>query len=109
VRYAGDIMSHMPDRYAYLGPEGTFTEAALATLAEAVEIEPAPYPTVQATLEAVRNGQAARAVVPIENSQAGSINETYDLLDEGAASIVGGHWIHEFAHDGRHLLGFPCH
>jgi hypothetical protein len=29
--------------------------------------------------------------------------------EQGAASLVGGHWIHEFAHDGRHLLGFPCH
>jgi cobalt transporter subunit CbtB len=30
-------------------------------------------------------------------------------LDEGAASLVNGTTIHEFAHDGRHLLGFPCH
>jgi hypothetical protein len=29
--------------------------------------------------------------------------------EEGAASIIGGTWVHEFAHDGRHLLGFPCH
>ncbi len=30
-------------------------------------------------------------------------------VDQGAASIVPGKWLHEFAHDGRHLLGFPCH
>lgn len=29
--------------------------------------------------------------------------------DQGATSLVGGHLIHEFVHDGRHLLGFPCH
>jgi len=29
--------------------------------------------------------------------------------DEGAASVVKGNAIHEFVHDGRHLLGFPCH
>lgn len=29
--------------------------------------------------------------------------------EEGAASIVSGTWVHEFVHDGRHLLGFPCH
>jgi hypothetical protein len=29
--------------------------------------------------------------------------------DEGAASLVKGNGIHEFVHDGRHLLGFPCH
>jgi hypothetical protein len=30
-------------------------------------------------------------------------------MDEGAASIVPGHDVHEWVHDGRHLLGFPCH
>lgn len=29
--------------------------------------------------------------------------------DQGASSIVPGHLIHEWVHDGRHLLGFPCH
>lgn len=29
--------------------------------------------------------------------------------DEGATSLVGGHYVHEFVHDARHLLGFPCH
>jgi hypothetical protein len=29
--------------------------------------------------------------------------------EEGAASIFSGTSVHEFVHDGRHLLGFPCH
>lgn len=29
--------------------------------------------------------------------------------EQGATSIIGGHMVHEFVHDGRHLLGFPCH
>jgi hypothetical protein len=29
--------------------------------------------------------------------------------EEGAPSIVPGMYVHEFVHDGRHLLGFPCH
>ena len=29
--------------------------------------------------------------------------------EEGAASVIGGTWVHEFVHDGRHLLAFPCH
>jgi hypothetical protein len=29
--------------------------------------------------------------------------------EEGATSVVEGMMIHEFVHDGRHLLGFPCH
>ncbi|RKE36903.1 putative cobalt transporter subunit CbtB [Paraburkholderia sp. BL23I1N1] len=29
--------------------------------------------------------------------------------EEGATSLVPGMYVHEFVHDGRHLLGFPCH
>ena len=29
--------------------------------------------------------------------------------EQGAVSLIGGTWVHEFTHDGRHLLGFPCH
>jgi putative cobalt transporter subunit CbtB len=29
--------------------------------------------------------------------------------EEGAASLLSGTFVHEFVHDGRHLLGFPCH
>ncbi|MCG5431445.1 CbtB-domain containing protein [Mycobacterium sp. MYCO198283] len=31
-------------------------------------------------------------------------------LDQGATSVFGSNtYIHEFVHDARHLLGFPCH
>ena len=30
-------------------------------------------------------------------------------LDQGASALAPGNLIHEFVHDGRHLLGFPCH
>jgi hypothetical protein len=31
-------------------------------------------------------------------------------IDQGATSIFGGDThVHEFVHDARHLLGFPCH
>jgi hypothetical protein len=29
--------------------------------------------------------------------------------EEGATSLVSGLGVHEFVHDARHLLGFPCH
>lgn len=29
--------------------------------------------------------------------------------EEGATSLINGMVVHEFVHDGRHLLGFPCH
>jgi Probable cobalt transporter subunit (CbtB) len=30
-------------------------------------------------------------------------------VEQGAASLIQGRAVHEFLHDGRHLLGFPCH
>jgi hypothetical protein len=30
-------------------------------------------------------------------------------VEEGALAIFNGMYVHEFVHDGRHLLGFPCH
>ena len=29
--------------------------------------------------------------------------------EQGATSLISGMYLHEFVHDGRHLLGFPCH
>jgi hypothetical protein len=29
--------------------------------------------------------------------------------EEGATSIIKGMYVHEWVHDSRHLLGFPCH
>jgi len=29
--------------------------------------------------------------------------------EQGATSVVNGHYVHEWVHDARHLLGFPCH
>ncbi|MGH3976899.1 MAG: CbtB domain-containing protein [Pseudonocardiaceae bacterium] len=30
-------------------------------------------------------------------------------VEQGAMSVFTGHYVHEFVHDGRHLLGIPCH
>jgi cobalt transporter subunit CbtB len=29
--------------------------------------------------------------------------------EQGATSLLNGTAVHEWTHDGRHLLGFPCH
>jgi cobalt transporter subunit CbtB len=29
--------------------------------------------------------------------------------EQGATALIHGRAVHEFTHDGRHLLGFPCH
>jgi prephenate dehydratase len=73
----------MGDRYAYLGPEGTFTEAALLAFTGGAQPEALPCPTIEATLEAVRNGSADRAIVPIENSVEGAVTTTLDELATG--------------------------
>jgi hypothetical protein len=30
-------------------------------------------------------------------------------VEEGATAVFNGRYVHEFVHDARHLLGFPCH
>ena len=29
--------------------------------------------------------------------------------EQGAPALFSGSWVHEFTHDARHMLGFPCH
>jgi len=64
--------------YAYLGPEGTFSEAALHVAAPGAE--PLSCPSIQAALACVRDGTAERAVVPIESSVGGVVTATLDDL-----------------------------
>ncbi|MEW1615238.1 MULTISPECIES: prephenate dehydratase [unclassified Streptomyces] len=75
-------------RYAYLGPEGTFTEVALRTLPEAATRELHPMVSVPAALDAVRSGEAAAALVPIENSVEGGITATLDELTSGEPLMI---------------------
>src|ERR1700753_3100499 len=77
----------MTERYAYLGPEGTFTEAAFRSLAVA-QAEPVPSPTIQAALAAVRSGAADRAVVRIESSAEGVVTATLDDLTSGGSLLI---------------------
>lgn len=77
-----------PARYAFLGPEGTFAEAALRTLPAAAKGELQPQPSVAAALEAVRRGDADHALVPIENSVEGSVSTTLDELASGDPLMV---------------------
>ncbi|MFC6064896.1 prephenate dehydratase [Streptomyces ochraceiscleroticus] len=75
-------------RYTYLGPAGTFTEAALRTLPEAATRELVPMVSVPAALDAVRAGEAAGALVPIENSVEGGITTTLDELAAGGHLMI---------------------
>jgi prephenate dehydratase len=76
-------------KYAYLGPVGTFTEAALRTITGDSD-QLTPCSNVTAALDMVRNGQADYALVPIENSVEGVVARTLDELAIGVPlTIVG--------------------
>ena len=76
-------------KYAYLGPVGTFTEAALRTITGGSD-QLTPCSNVTAALDAVRNGQAEFALVPIENSVEGVVARTLDELAIGEPLIIVG-------------------
>lgn len=78
-------------RIAYLGPAGTFTEDALAGAGAAGGHEPMRTTTVREAILAVENGEADRALVPIENSIEGSVRPTLDTLafDAPGVAIIG--------------------
>lgn len=75
--------------YAYLGPVGTFTEAALKKITTAQDSR-VPYANVTAALDAVRSGEAEYALVPIENSVEGVVARTLDELATGTPLVVAG-------------------
>ncbi|HEU0131132.1 MAG TPA: prephenate dehydratase [Mycobacteriales bacterium] len=72
-----------PARLGYLGPPGTFSEAALRTLPVAGRAELEPYLSVPDALDAVRAGDVGAALVPFENSVEGSVSTTLDELATG--------------------------
>jgi prephenate dehydratase len=83
-------------RIAFLGPAGTFTEAALdGVLAERArstgareDVERVPKATVGRCFDAVRGGEVTAAVVPIENSLEGGVNATLDALSASDPPLV---------------------
>ena len=65
-------------RIAFQGEHGSYSEeACLELFPEAVH---EPTVSIRRVFEAVEVGRVERGLVPLENSQAGSINETYDLF-----------------------------
>ena len=75
--------------FAYLGPVGTFTEAALNKVTCDTD-KKIPYINVTAALDAVRSGEADFALVPIENSVEGVVARTLDELANGEPLTISG-------------------
>jgi chorismate mutase / prephenate dehydratase len=73
-------------KVAYLGPRSTFSHLAAARqFGSAVEL--LPERTIADVFEAVERGRAHYGVVPIENSQEGSVNATLDRFMDSEARI----------------------
>jgi prephenate dehydratase len=77
-------------RYAYLGPQGTFTQMALASWEPAAGAEQRPFGSVDAALAALRAEEVDAAMVPIENSVEGGVSATLDALASGEPLVVVG-------------------
>ncbi len=76
-------MPAAPVTYTFLGPEGTFTEAALMQVPDAAGAIRIPSSNVNTALDRVRDGSADAAMVPIENSVEGGVTATLDAIATG--------------------------
>jgi prephenate dehydratase len=73
---------------AYQGEPGAFgEEAVIGYFGEAVE--PTPMPTFSAVCAAVEGGSADAAVLPLENSLAGTVGDALDALADGSLLVIG--------------------
>lgn len=86
-------------RVAYLGPAGTFSEDALRqsgfVRSSPESFTPLTCDTLPAAIEAVAEGTADRALVPVENSIEGSVRPTLDGLIANADRVrIAGEYDH---------------
>ncbi|SES66618.1 chorismate mutase [Thorsellia anophelis] len=78
-------------RVAFLGPKGSYSHLAARAFGHShfdktIECSCHRFDDI---FEMVETGHAEYAVVPIENTSSGAINEVYDLLQSTSLSIVG--------------------
>lgn len=89
-------------KVAYQGEPGAYSEEAVAVLFP--DAEPAGYPTFRLTFDSLEMGAVEAAVLPVENSSAGVVQEVSDLLWE----LPGLRVVREHIQPVRHcLLGWP--
>ncbi len=78
----------MPIRVAYLGPAGTFTQAA-AFKHFGHGIESRPLGAIDEIFREVESGEAQFGVVPVENSTEGVITYTLDMFHRSQLNVCG--------------------
>ena len=72
---------------AYQGEPGAYSEEGAQALFPQEDLQ--PFPSIRTVFESVEVGRAQWGLVPMDNSQAGSINETYDLFLRHGLHLVG--------------------
>ena len=96
------LLPFPPMQVAYQGEPGAYSERAVRALFP--DAEPMPCATVRLVFSRVTSGEADHGVVPLENSQAGSVNETYDMLQHTSLLRIVGEVLVRVDHA---LLGVP--
>lgn len=90
-RHAGATLARMAresrPRIAFQGVAGAFSEEA--ALGFAPDADPVGYGEFDEAFQAAVSGECSYACLPVENSLAGSINQTYDLLTDSVLHVVG--------------------
>ena len=85
-------------RVAFQGERGAFGDEAVSAYFGA-QATPLPFRSFADVFRVVAMGEVEHGLVPVENSQAGSINEVYDLLRQHDLFVVG-----EIGHPVDHCL-----
>lgn len=83
-----DALDWQESRIVFQGTEGAYSQAAMQKYF-GKDINSFHVQTFRDAMEAIEEGSADFAVLPIENSSAGAVNEVYDLLVEFENYIVG--------------------
>ena len=81
-----DLYSETP-RIAFQGVAGAFSQQAASQFLP--DADTLGYPTFYKGFRAAVSGECHYACLPVENSLAGSINQTYDLLTDSVLHVVG--------------------
>lgn len=91
VDHQNDKSEEQTIRVAYQGTDGAFSHQAARRHFEQrySNVECIGYTRFDQAAEAVESSDADVAILPIENTTAGSINDTYDLLAEKNLFIIG--------------------
>jgi prephenate dehydratase len=76
-----------PPRIAFQGEPGSNSDEACRTFFP--DFEPTPHPAFEDAFEAVRRGDCALALIPVENSIAGRVADTHHLLPSSGLFIIG--------------------